>query len=206
MRCSSRTAACVSRSSKGVAAYAHDPSAYRALTAALRDDRSFAVQAAAAAGLGSEGDPGAFGVLREDAEKRGEIHVMQGVFAGLVATRDPRAIPILLADARPGVPERLRVQALKALAGSSGFTPAADKSAVAAAVRAALDDPTLFIRQAGESLAGAYGLAAFESEIGTIARTAPTAFERDAAGAALQELRRNSTAAHTPSPNAQSSR
>lgn len=193
---------------KGLAGFKRDPSAHRALTAALRSDRSFAVQAAAAAGLGSSGDGGAFDVLREEARKNGEIHVMQGVFAGLIATRDPRAIAILLADARPGVPERLRAQALKALAGSSGFAPAAEKNAVAAAARGALDDPTLFIREAGESLAGAYGLAQFEDEIQTLARTAPTAFERDAAGAALQELRRNSTAAHTrpsaPAPGAQS--
>jgi len=114
------------------------------------------------------------------------------VFAGLVATRDPRAIRVLLAQARPGVPERLRVQALKALAGANGFAPAVEKSAVAGAIRGALADPTLFIRQAGENLAGAYGLKEFESQIDTIARTAPTAFERDAAGAALQQLRAHS--------------
>ena len=124
---------------------------------------------------------------------------MQGVFAGLVATRDPRAIALLLADARPGVPERLRVQALKALTGASGFAPATDQSAISTAVRAALSDPTLFIRQAGEDLAGAYGLAGFESEIETIARTAPTAFERDAAGIALQQLRLHSKSCHTAS-------
>jgi aminopeptidase N len=194
----------------GLASFAPDEPAYRALTAALRNDRSFAVEAAAAAGLGSANEPEAFGVLREEAEKKGEIHVMQGVFAGLLATRDPRAIAILLANARPGVPERLRVQALKTLAGASGFAPAAERGAVAAAVRKALGDPTLFIRQAGENLAGAYGLAAFEGQIETTARTAPTAFERDAAGAALRELRRNATAAHMgpprPSPGAQSGR
>lgn len=178
----------------GIASFAHDESAYRALAAALGNDRSFAVQAAAAAGLGSEGDSRAFDLLREEAAKEGEIHVKQGVFAGLVATRDPRAIPLLLADAHPGVPERLRVQALKALSGASGFAPAAEKSAIAAAVRAALDDPTLFIVEAGENLAGAYGLAGFEGEIETIARTAPTAFQRDAAGTALQQLRAHSAA------------
>lgn len=189
---------------KGLASFTRDQSAYHALTAALRNDRSFAVQAAAATGLGADGALGAFDVLRAEAARQDEVHVMQGVFAGLVATRDPRALGPLLADAHPGVPERLRVQALKALAGASGFVPAAAKSTVAAAVRGALDDPTLFIRQAGEGLAGAYGLEEFEGEIETLARTAPTAFERDAAGAALQELRRNSTAAHTgssrPSP------
>jgi aminopeptidase N len=184
---------------KGIATFTRDESAYRALAAALGNDQSFAVQAAAAAGLGSEGDSRAFDLLREEAAKQGEIHVMQGVFAGLVAIRDPRAIPLLLADARPGVPERLRVQALKALAGANGFAPATEKSAIAAAVRAALDDPTLFIREAGEDLAGACGLARFEGEIATIARTAPTAFERDAAGTALQQLRAHSATSHTAS-------
>jgi aminopeptidase N len=139
----------------GIASFTRDPSAYRALTVALRNDQSFAVQAAAAAGLGSDGSLGAFSILSDEAARTDESHVKQGVFQGLLATGDPRAIPVLLAGARPGVPERLRVEALGALAGASGFAPAAEKSAVAAAVRGALRDPTLFIRQAGEALATA---------------------------------------------------
>jgi len=184
---------------KGIASFRRDPSAYRALTTALRNDPSFAVEGAAAAGLGSDGEPGAFGVLREEAGKQREIHVMQGVFSGLVATRDPRAVPILLADARPGVPERLRLEALKALAVASGFVPATDEGALAGVVRGALADPTLFIRQAGESVAGAYGLREFESAIETIARAAPTKFERVDAVTALRELRRHSSGPHTAS-------
>ncbi|HXR91783.1 MAG TPA: M1 family aminopeptidase, partial [Steroidobacteraceae bacterium] len=193
---------------KAVATFEHDPSVYRALIARLRDDRSPAVQAAAADALGSYGPLGAFDILREEAAKQVEPHVVQGVLAGLVATRDPRALPILLADARAGVPERLRLDALKALAGASGFAPPSDKSAVTGVARDALADATLSIRQAGESLAGAYGLTKFEGEIGTIARTAPTAFERDAAQGALEQLRLHSTstaagepAARVASPN-----
>ncbi|HEX5461724.1 MAG TPA: M1 family metallopeptidase [Steroidobacteraceae bacterium] len=184
---------------KGLASFTKDPSVYRALTAALSDDQSFAVQAAAAAGLGPDGDLGAFRVLSRAAMSRDEVHVVQGVFEGLITTADPRAFPILLADARPGVPERLRLEALEALAGARGFAPAAKMSEVAAAVRGALRDPTLFIRQAGEALAGSYGLTAFAGQIETIARTAATEFERAAATAALQQLRAHSTASRTVS-------
>jgi len=184
---------------KGLASFTRNPSVYRALTAALSNDQSFAVQASAAVGLGSDGDLGAFRVLSQVAVSTDEVHVMQGVFEGLITTGDLRAFPILLTDARPGVPERLRLEALKALAGARGFAPAAEMSAVAAAVRGALRDPTLFIRQAGEALAGSYGLTAFAGQIETIARTAPTQFERAAASAALQQLRVHSTASPTVS-------
>src|SRR6185312_7679186 len=175
-----------------LATFAHDQSVYGALTARLRDDRSPAVQAAAAAALGSFARLGAFSVLQEAAARSDEPHVMQGVLAGLVATRDPRALPILLADARAGVSERLRLGALKALGGTTAFASASDRSAVAGVVHDALADPTVSIRLAGESLAGSYGLAAFADEIGTNARTAPTGFERDAAQSALQQLRMHS--------------
>src|SRR6185437_8807566 len=99
------------------------------LTAALSNDQSFAVQASAAVGLGSDGDLGAFRVLSQVAVSTDEVHVMQGVFEGLITTGDLRAFPILLTDARPGVPERLRLEALKALAGARGFAPAAEMSA-----------------------------------------------------------------------------
>ena len=186
---------------KALASFDDDPSVYHGLTARLREDRSPAVQAAAAAALGAYGPLGAFDILREEAARQDEDHVMQGVLAGLVATRDPRALPILLANARAGVPERLRLGALKALAGASGFAPASDKSAVAAVTRDALADPTLSILQAGESLAGAYGLAGFGSEIATIARTAPTAFERDAARGALEQLRLHSAPSSATGPS-----
>ena len=177
---------------EALAGFAHDRSVYGALTARLRDDRSPAVQAAAAVALGSYTQLGAFSVLREAAASSDEPHVTQGVLAGLVATRDERALPILLADARAGVPERLRLGALKALGGTTGFASASDRSAVAGVVHDALADPTVSIRLAGESLAGSYGLTAFADDIGTNARTAPTDFERDAAQNALQQLRMHS--------------
>ena len=183
---------------EALASFEHDRSVYGALRASLRDDRSPAVQAAAAAALGSYAPLGAFSVLREAAARNDEPHVMQGVLQGLVTTKDPRALPILLADARAGVPERLRLGALKALASTSGFASASAKSAVASVVHDALADPTLSIRLAGESLAGSYGLAAFAGEIGTNARTAPTGFERDAAKGALQQLQMHSAPSAAP--------
>lgn len=175
-----------------LASFGHDESAYQALSARLRDDRSPAVQAAAAEALGAYSQLGAFGILSEEAGRKDEAHVMQGVLAGLVATGDPRALPILLANASSGVPERLRLGALRALLGASGFARASDRSAVAKVVHDALADPTLSLRQAGETLAGAYGLTEFEGEIETMARTAPTGFERDAAQGALEQLRLHS--------------
>ena len=185
---------------KALASFEHDQSAYRALIARLRGDQSPQVQAAAAVSLGSYGGLGAFDILREEAVKQDEAHVRQGVLAGLAASRDPRALPILLMDARAGIPVRLRLGALKYLAAASGFAPAAGKSAVADVAREALADPTLSIRQAGESLAGAYGLTSLQSEIETMARTAPTGFERDAAEGALEQLRLHSAPAAGRSP------
>jgi hypothetical protein len=89
---------------------------------------------------------------------------------------------------------------LKALGGTSDFASGSDRSAVAGIVHEALADPTLSIRLAGESLAGSYGLAAFAGEIGTNARTAPTAFERDAAQDALEQLHRHATPAAAVKP------
>ena len=178
---------------EALAGFEHDRSVYDALKARLRDDRSPAVQAAAATALGSYVRLGAFSALSAAAAGNDEPHVMQGVLEGLVATKDPRALPILLAHARAGVPERLRLGALKALGGTTGFASAGDRSAITGIVHDALADPTLSIRLAGESLAGAYGLVAFADEIGTNARTAPTGFERDAAQSALQQLRMHST-------------
>lgn len=185
---------------EALAAFEHDQSVYGALTARLGNDRSPAVQAAAAAALGGYAQLGAFNILRQAAAKDSEPHVVQGVLEGLTATKDPRAVPILLTDARAGVAERVRLGALKALGSTSGFASASDKGALAGVVRDALADPALSIRLAGESLAGSFGLTAFAGELGTNAQTAPTAFERDAAQVALAQLRLHAMPAAAAKP------
>jgi len=189
-----------------------DPSAYEALVRTLKSDPSYAVEAAAARAIGQFGTSGAIAVLDAAAERRSERHVMEGVFDGLAAAEDPRAVAILLTNSRPGIPRDLRLDALRALAHSSGSSRSrgsqgqsgalgsghtewrANRAALVAAVRAALGDSDLSIRQAGEAVAGAWGLNETRAAISHLAHTAPTAFERDTADQALRQLRLHAAA------------
>lgn len=168
-----------------------DADAYQAFVRRLDGDPSYAVRAAAARAVGASGAADALAVLEQAAAKRSDSHVMDGVFAGLAATGDPRAISILLTGARPGIPLDPRLQALRALEQPSASGRLASiRSALVATVRAALADSDLSIRQAGEAVASAWGLTETRADIGRLAQTAPTAFERDSANRALQQLAR----------------
>lgn len=165
---------------------------YRALLAQMHDDPSEAVQAAAAQALGGDTQFGAFSALKSEAARDLDYHVMTGVLAGLARTRDPRAVALLLADARPGVSTQVRLRALQTLEGTASFTPKSDRAKLVAVVRAALRAPTLLIRLEGESLCGAYGLKQFAAELRRLAATEPTAFQRDNARQALLRLEKHS--------------
>ena len=183
-----------------------DPSAYAALVQRLKTDPSYAVEAAAARAMGQFGTSGAVAVLERAAARRSERHVMEGVFDGLAAADDPHAVAILLTYSHPGTRRDVRLDALRALAQSRASGDSRDsrdsshagfsmnRAVLVAAVRAALGDSDLSIRQAGEAIAGAWGLNETRAAISHLAQTAPTAFERGTADRALQQLRLHSAA------------
>ena len=173
---------------QALATFKNDPEVYRALLGRLYGDSSEAVEAAAAEAIGSSGDSQAFSVLERAAASGADGHVMAGVFEGLAATGDPRATAILLTHARAGTPETLRLASLRALE-SARWNPATSaRAAVVAVLRAALADQDLSIQLTAEEVAGVRGLTELRREIEKLARTAPTAFEKDAAEQALQPL------------------
>ncbi len=177
-----REAVCVALGS-----FSKDEAVYSALVKALHDDSSYAVEAAAARGLGKSGAAQAFDVLQAEALTKPEIHVMQGTLSGLVATKNPRAVDILLAQAQPGMPERIRLYALTAFA---NLKDAAKNHAqeVVEVARAALHDPFYPVREAGEELVGTFDLTQFEADIETEAKGAPMAMQRDPAARVLKQL------------------
>lgn len=169
-------------------AFAKDRAVYDVWVDALQHDSSYAVEAAAATNLGKSGAGSAFDVLEAEALSKPEIHVMQATLSGLVATQDPRAVKILLAEAQPGVPERIRFSALAGLEGLKEAATQNHAGEVAEVVRAALDDPFFPLREAGEELVGVFHLTQFEADLQTEAQGAPMALERAAAQKALDEL------------------
>lgn len=169
-----------------------EPAVYQALLRELKDDPSEAVQAAAAHALGHYARFGAFSALESEEEtRRLDYHVIDGVFAGIVATRDPGAVALLLAAARPGVSTPVRLRALRTLEATASFATKSDRANVVAVVRSALRDPVLLIRLEGESLCGTYGLGQFGGELRRLVRTEPTAFQRDNARQALLQLEKH---------------
>ena len=172
---------------RGLATFHQDRSVYAALVHAFQKDPNDAVRAAAAEGMGASGVQGAATVLLAAAKPDTQIHIMQGMFRGLAVTGDPRAAALLLTYARPGVPEHLRIEALQALAGMR-IAGGRERRALMAVSRAALNDPFLVTQFAGEALAGAQHLIELRPEIAAQAESAPTAFQRAQARAALKAL------------------
>ena len=168
--------------------YANDREVYGALVNALHQDSSYAVEAAAARGLGKSGVAEALGVLQAEVLTKPEMHVMQATLNGLVATRNPKAIEILLAQARPGVPERIRLIALTGLESLKEVITPSQVPELTEVVRAALHDPFYFTQEAGEKLVGVFHLSQFEAEIQTEAQRAPMAMQRDPAQKVLEQL------------------
>ena len=173
---------------EALATFKGDPEAYQALLGRLEGDSSYAVAAAAAEAIGGSGAANAFSVLARAAARGADNHVMAGVLEGLAATGDPRAFVILLSDASPGRPEALRRESLGALEHAGAVAPASTREAVLAALRGALDDQDLSIRLTAEEVAGTRRLTRLRPVIEKLERTAPTAFEQDAAEQALQQL------------------
>jgi aminopeptidase N len=173
---------------EALAGFRGDSDVYQALVERLDADPSYAVQAAAARAIGASGSKDAFAVLARVALEGSDVHVMNGILAGLAATGDARAVAILLTDARASAPEPLRKEALSALGDISGPARAGERNQLATVVLGALEDTDLSIRLTGEAVAGANGLSELAPEIRQLARAAPTAFERDAADEALRQL------------------
>ncbi len=169
--------------------FSQDAAVREAWVQALHHDPSYAVEAAAAVQLGRSGAARALAVLQAEAATQPEVHVLQATLDGLAATHDPRAAATLLAQAQPGVPERIR---LHALAGLGQFQRLAHDHPrqLAAAVRAALDDPFYLIQAAGEQLAGAFDLTQFRADIQAEAQGAAMAMQRDAARQVLRQWHR----------------
>jgi aminopeptidase N len=168
--------------------YAKDQRVYGALVNALHNDPSYAVEAAAAKGLGTSGVAEAFDVLQAEALATPEMHVMQATLSSLVATKNPKAVETLLAQAQPGRPERIRMSALAGLESLKEFVTPSQVPELSEVVRAALHDPYYFTQEAGEELVGVFHLSQFEADIQTEAQTAPMAMQRDPAKKALEQL------------------
>jgi HEAT repeat protein len=166
---------------------AGDSDAYAALVSALRADSSYAVEAAAARGIGQSRSANAEPVLAAEVRTGRDVHVLTAVLAALAATRDPRAASVLLDAAQPGVPEGVRASALGDLASMKDSVPGEDSARVIAAARAALDDPVMSVRLSGEELAGAFGLVQFRAQVARDA-DAPLVIQSRLAQHVLHEL------------------
>jgi aminopeptidase N len=176
----------------------HERPVYEALLAALHHDPSEAVQGAAARALGGDASFGSLWVLEQEAAQPIDYHFMKRVFAGLVATRDSRAVRVLLADARPGVNTQIRLPALQALQKAAAFVPKRDRRQLVVVVRSALAAQPVLIRLEGESLCGTYRLKRFGAVLQRLANTEPTQFQRHHARRALSELEHPNVRAHAP--------
>ena len=165
-----------------------DDVVYTALVDSLNHDPSYAVQAAAAQALGKSGVAQAFDVLQAKAKTQPEVHVMIATLNAIAGQKIRETAEILLAEARPGVPERIRLNALAALA---GLKPAGDqnhKPQLVEVVGAALRDPFFLIQEAAEELVGAFHLIQFKEDIQTQAQGAPTDMQREPAQQVLEQL------------------
>lgn len=147
--------------------FSRDARAFAALSTLARTDSSYAVEAAAAEALGKSGMPQAFDNLQTVAATKPEVHVMRATLLALAATRDPRAAAILLEQSRPGVAERIRLTALHALASTSikESVQRAHAEELEGVVGAALCDPFLPTRRAGEELVGDFALTQFRGAV-----------------------------------------
>jgi aminopeptidase N len=171
-----------------LSAFSNDRAVYSMLVNALQHDLSYAVERAAATNLGKSGTAQAFDVLQAEALAKPEIHVMQATLNGLAATKDPRAVEVLLSEAQPGVPERIRLYALAGLEGLKETVAQSHAQELAEVVGAALDDPFYPVQEIGEELVGVYHLTQFEAQIETEAGGAPMAMQREAAQKILEQL------------------
>lgn len=175
--------------SEALGHFSKDHDVYDALVDALHKDSSYAVEAAAARDIGRSGGVNSFNVLQAEVEMKPEIHVMQATLAGLAATKDSRAVAILLAHAQPGVSERIRLSALAGLGSLKEITERDHLDDLIAVVGAALHDSFLTIVEAGERLVGIYSLTQFRTDIEEAAQNAPLVMQRQLAQRVLKQLK-----------------
>jgi len=113
---------------------------------------------------------------------------MQTTLNALVATKDPRAVEVLLAQAQPGLPERIRLYALAGLENLKEAAAQNHAQEVVEVVRAALHDPFYPIQEVSEELVGVFDLTQFEADIQKEAKGAPMAMQRESAQKVLEQL------------------
>jgi aminopeptidase N len=176
------------KAAESLGKFSKDKAVYKALVNALHNDASYAVEAAAARAIGRSGAADAFDVLRAEAAARPEVDVMQATLGGLAETKDPRAAAILLAQAQPGIPERIRLSALAGLAALEERVEREQEPELVATVRAAMDDPFLPVRMAGEQLVAVFGLRRFRSDVQAHLNS-PLIMQRELAKQVLEKLR-----------------
>ena len=85
--------------------------------------------------------------------------------------------------------KQMRLASLRALERPGRIPSRSARELLVATLRAALDGSDLSMRLVGEEAAGAWGLTELRPDIEKLARTAPTAFERDAAEGAILQLK-----------------
>ncbi len=118
-----------------------DETAAATLAGMLAGDRTDIVEGAAAAALGKTRQPSAFETLK-DALGRDSFNqvVRAGAFAGLVALKDERAIPLVLEWTSYGQPDQARFAAIGALGSLGKLVKDKEKEEVVERVRELLSD------------------------------------------------------------------
>jgi aminopeptidase N len=158
------------------------------LIGTLRDDPSYAVQAAAAEELGRSGSASALSALRSRSTARLQDIVAAGVLDGLAATGSPQAAGILLDYAQPGTAQRTRAHALSDLPKLKEELQRSDASALARTVGDALDDPFLPVHEIAVQLVGIFKLEQFRAAVERDAREAAIIDDRLDAERVLRKL------------------
>jgi aminopeptidase N len=172
----------------GLGSYAKDSAVFAALVDSLHNDSSYAVEAAAAEQIGKSRSADAVDILKAAATGNPDVHVMLVILDALAATGDPRAADVLLTEAQPGTPKRVRLRALTRLATMKTTEGLAHSQQLIAVTKAALRDPFFSIQEAGEDIVGTFRLVEFRSDVEREAHGAPTMMQRDAASRVLQQM------------------
>ncbi|MFZ0499043.1 MAG: M1 family metallopeptidase [Steroidobacteraceae bacterium] len=155
----------------------------------LRNDPSYAVQAAAAVQLGRSGDAHAFNVLRSESQSKHQEIVAVGLLDAMAASKNAQAAQILLDYARPGTPQRIREHALTDLPRLKGELQRFDAQALSRTVGAALDDPYLPVHEVADHLVDVFKLKQFTPAIELDAKQAVIMDDRNDARHTLKDLR-----------------
>ena len=129
-----------------------------ALTKLMQSDQSYAVEGAAAKQLGRSGSASAFNVLQSKLNVNNEWHVTVALLNGLSSTKNPKAAQILLAYSQPGVPKRVRMNALSDLPMLKKDLERSNSHALSKTVESALDESYLPLHRVAEHLVDVFRL------------------------------------------------